>query len=62
MLRWGMMFASSTSPETPTMRRGAGLMSANLIRGSVHMMCRLTASCPGNSCCAMLLQTSTAGA
>ena len=25
----------------------------------VHMMCRLTASCPGNSCCAMLLLTST---
>src|ERR1022692_4314397 len=53
------MLASSTSARTPMIRRPLGLMPATLIRGSVHRMCRFSASCPGNKRCATVLLTTT---
>ena len=55
----GMMFSSSKSGTTPTIRRGSMLMPINFITPSVHRRSRFTASCPGNSVCARLWLTIT---
>ena len=54
-----MMFSSSISGTTPTIRRGSWLMPINFITPSVQRNSRFSASCPGNRVCARLWLTIT---